>query len=599
MDDRPWLHPEPWFPEMLLRLSAEARVVHAEGHGEGRQFPCERLVGAHLRELELAESTVEGLIQLSERATRERSIESMLFSVGAGETERHYETWIAVQGDEVVALVRDVTWRLRADAAAADREARLEAILSTAVDGIVTINELGTILSFNRSAVRIFGYQAEEVVGLNVTVLMPEEERALHDGFLRRYLEERTPRIIGIGREVLGRRRNGEQFPMELAVSESLAEGHRFFTGIVRDISDRRRAEERAAGFGRILDDSLNEIYIFSGDTLRFLHVNRGARENLGYSMGELLGMTLLDLQPEMGAEQLFEQLPPGGERHGRQFASRFCRKDGTRYEVEVHLHRSTFDALPVVVAIVLDVTERRRTEEQLLQNERLAAIGQTMAGLAHESRNAFQRSQACLEMLAIELEGQPEPLELVQRVQRALDHVHHLHEEVRDYAAPIMLDRQSCDLGLLWRDAWSQLELSRANGDYRLEDQHAAAGSGVEGTSLLACVDWFALGQVFRILLENALAACGSTGTVTIRAEDGTLRERPALRIHVRDTGPGVPASQRSQVFLPFFTTKVKGTGLGLAIAQRIIEAHRGTIELGPPRSGGGAEFVITLPRE
>jgi hypothetical protein len=235
------------------------------------------------------------------------------------------------------------------------------------------------------------------------------------------------------------------------------------------------------------------------------------------------------------------------------------------------------------------DITDRKVAEERVLQNERLAAIGQTVTGLAHESRNAFQRSQACLELLSLELEGRPEELELVSRIQRALEHLHRLYEEVRDYAAPIKLDRQLCDLAHLWRDAWSHLEVNRTGKQIKLHES-------VECVDLESHIDWFALGQVFRNIFENAIAACSEPGDIWINCSDASLGEQPAISISIRDNGAGIPCDARGRVFDAFFTTKTKGTGLGMAIARRIVEAHGGVIELGHQEEG--AEFVIVLPR-
>ena len=127
-------------------------------------------------------------------------------------------------------------------------EGRLRAILDTAVDSIVTIDERGTVSSLNPAAVRLFGYAPDEVVGRNVTLLMPSPYREEHDVYLTNYRETGVRKIIGIGREVIGRKKDGTTFPMDLAVSETtLPGGQRFFTGIVRDISERKRAEESLA----------------------------------------------------------------------------------------------------------------------------------------------------------------------------------------------------------------------------------------------------------------------------------------------------------------------------------------------------------------
>jgi two-component system sensor kinase FixL len=126
-----------------------------------------------------------------------------------------------------------------------EREALLQAILETSPDGLITIDEDGIVQSFNPAAERMFGYGAAEVMGRNVSCLMPSPYRENHDGYLTHYLRTGEKRIIGIGREVLGQRRDGTIFPMELAVGEVHASGRRVFAGFVRDVSARQRAEQR------------------------------------------------------------------------------------------------------------------------------------------------------------------------------------------------------------------------------------------------------------------------------------------------------------------------------------------------------------------
>ena len=126
-----------------------------------------------------------------------------------------------------------------------ESEARTRAILATAVDAIITIDELGLVESLNPAAVRLFGYSADELIGRNVNVLMPEPYHGEHDGYLANYRESGAKKIIGIGREVVGRRKDGSTFPMELGVSEVHLGQRRLFTGIVRDISERSKAEQK------------------------------------------------------------------------------------------------------------------------------------------------------------------------------------------------------------------------------------------------------------------------------------------------------------------------------------------------------------------
>jgi PAS domain S-box-containing protein len=234
------------------------------------------------------------------------------------------------------------------------------------------------------------------------------------------------------------------------------------------------------------------------------------------------------------------------------------------------------------------DVTDLLEAQERALRAERLAAIGQMVAGLAHEARNALQRIQACAEMLQLELQDRPEALGFVQRIEHAQSHVHRLFDEVRTYAGPVHLDRTHCRLAALWREAWDLLAAQRQGRAATLEESPG-------------CDDWevhadrFRLVQVFRNVLENSLAACSDPVKIVVVCEPAQLSAAAAVRISLRDNGPGLSPEQQQRIFEPFYTTKTKGTGLGMAIAQRWIEAHGGTIEVEP--STAGAAIAITLP--
>lgn len=150
-------------------------------------------------------------------------------------------------------IARDITDRKRIEKALQDNAERMRAILDTAVDAIVTIDESGLIESVNPASERLFGYSQSKLLGQNVRFLMPEPYQSEHDGYLRNYLRTGTAKIIGIGREVIGLRADGTTFPMNLSVSEVRLNGRRLFTGIVHDLTGRRQLEKQ------ILEASANE----------------------------------------------------------------------------------------------------------------------------------------------------------------------------------------------------------------------------------------------------------------------------------------------------------------------------------------------------
>jgi len=228
--------------------------------------------------------------------------------------------------------------------------------------------------------------------------------------------------------------------------------------------------------------------------------------------------------------------------------------------------------------------------QKQAVQAERLAAIGQMVTGLAHESRNALQRSQACLAMLELKVKDRPEALNLLGRVQQAQDDLHRLYESVREYAAPIRLAPGVCDLGEVWRAAWAELAPLRSGRAAELREETCVL-------DLRCSASPFHLKQVFRNLLDNALGAGSDPVRVTICCSPAEIEGEPAIRVAVRDNGPGLTGEQKQKLFDPFFTTKARGTGLGLAICKRIVEAHGGRIVVGES-TAAGAEILVTLPR-
>jgi signal transduction histidine kinase len=179
--------------------------------------------------------------------------------------------------------------------------------------------------------------------------------------------------------------------------------------------------------------------------------------------------------------------------------------------------------------------------------------------------------------------------LGLITRVQAAQDQLHQLYEDIRRYAEPIRLTYRDCDLSTVWREAWADLAHLRCGRTATLREE-------IGGSAMRVSADPSHLGIVFRNLLENALAAASDPVEIVVQAGPSELEDRPAVRVSVRDNGPGLDSEQSRRAFEPFYTTKAKGTGLGLAIARRIVELHGGRIAMDESRRTG-AELQITLP--
>ena len=332
-------------------------------------------------------------------------------------------------------------------------------------------------------------------------------------------------------------------------------------------------------------------IMLFGGDG-RLLFVNRPLAELWGESPEALRGQDgvarFVPAEEQAMCRESIRaataQSAPG------QFVGTVLLPDGSRRQIEWQYRtwRDPQGQLIGIVGVGRDITELRRAQDEAMQSQRLAAIGQMMAGLAHESRNFLQRSQACLEMLATHLAAQPEPLDLVYRVQIALDQLHRLYEDVRRYAAPVVLNLECVNLREVLLAAWDQLEPMWS-------DRNVALRCEPSDTPWACHADRYGIQGVFRNILENALSACSDPVEIHATCRFTTVADRPSVEIVVQDNGPGLSPEVQRRLFQPFFTTKTHGTGLGMSIVHRIVESHGGQITAASDTAG--ARLTIILP--
>lgn len=363
--------------------------------------------------------------------------------------------------------------------------------------------------------------------------------------------------------------------------------------GSLQRLAHRRwltQEKDRSEAMFRNLVKAAPCLIVILREDLSIRYFSHFAESLTGYSADEVHDRNFVEVfLPELHQsglpltiEQIFSQ-----QRSGSLQRAIRCADGSERWIVWNTQMIDDIDGDSGIFAVGQDVTEFRRATEQLVQSERLSAIGEAMTGLAHESRNALQRSQAFLELLSIEVAGQAEALRLVDCLQDAQNHLHQLYEEVRQYAAPFRLERHPYVLSELVEETWAYLEQARAG-------RHAHLHIDEATRSLKGDVDRFMIQQVFRNILENSLSACADPLSIFLKVDMFDEYGQKQLRLSLRDNGPGLNQHQRERIFEPFYTTKTRGTGLGMTLSKRIVEAHGGQIYVGP---GPGTEIVIVLP--
>jgi hypothetical protein len=290
------------------------------------------------------------------------------------------------------------TQKRQAKEALSESSERLRAILNTAVEGIITIDHRGLIESVNPAAERLFGYEAAELIGKNVSVLMPMPHRAAHDGYLSNYLHTGQAKIIGIGREVSGQRKDGSLFPMDLAVSEVKLRDRVLFTGFIRDITARKEAEKAMMHYAALVESSDDAII---GKTLDgyVTSWNRGAELVFGYTTQEMLGkhISIIIPQDRTGEEPaILERIRRGESVDHYETVRR--RKDGRLIDVSVTISPIR-DADGTVIGaskLARDITARKQLERELLE-----ISDREQRRIGHDLHDGLCQHLAGIEMMA------------------------------------------------------------------------------------------------------------------------------------------------------------------------------------------------------
>jgi two-component system sensor kinase FixL len=464
-------------------------------------------------------------------------------------------------------------------------------IIRSAVDAIVLIDNRGRIEAFNPAAERLFGYSEADVVGKNVSMLMPHPYRGEHDGYLAHYLATGDKKIIGVGREVTGQRRDGTTFPLHLSVGEAEVDGERKFTGVIHDLTTRVNLEDRLraseARWRSILESAVDAIVVIDARGC-IEWFNPAAERMFGYAEADMIGKNVNILMPSPYHEEhdgyMAHYLTTGEKKIigiGRQVTG--LRRDGTTFPVWLSVGEMQVNGERKFTGILADLTARVRMEEQLREQTSLARLGEMAAVIAHEVKNPLAGIRGAIQVIGGRLPKESKDATVVKEIVNRIDTLNELIKDLLLFARPPHPRPLPVDLAGLVRTTADLL-----SGDPALK----AVAIQIEGAAPPVLADAELLKIVFQNLLVNGAQAMQGRGEIQVSLE----AVGGVCRLVFRDAGPGIAADVLERIFTPFFTTKARGTGLGLATAKRIVEAHAGRIAI-DSATGGGTTVTIELP--
>jgi PAS domain S-box-containing protein len=507
--------------------------------------------------------------------------------------------------------------RAEADAARRLADARFRQILTMAADAIIATEQDQSITLFNRSAEALFGYEAAEVMGRPLDLLLPARFAAAH----RRHVEEfaRSPesaKPMNLRSRVFGRRKSGEEFPVEASIAKLVENGGMTFTVILRDVTERERREERLRQLSRAVEQSANLVVITDArGTIEY--VNPKFLEATGYAAEEVVGRkpSLWKSGKTSDSEyaRLWAAISAGQDWRG-EFENK--RKDGSLISVSATISpiRDEDGRITHFIGIQEDVTQRKDIEAQLRRSQKLEAIGQLTGGLAHDFNNLLTVVIGNLEYLAGELAPGSKARHLAGQALEAGLRGAELTRQLLAFARRQSLEPKEFVLNDLVSGITHLLRRT--------------LGEQIEVEMKLSTDLWPVLADPTQVesalanLAINARDAMPGGGRLTIETANKHLDERYAaenvevepgdyVMLAVSDTGTGIPPEVLGRVFEPFFTTKPhgKGTGLGLSMVYGFVKQSRGhvkiysevghgtTVRLYLPRAGSGPVLSATGP--
>lgn len=489
----------------------------------------------------------------------------------------------------IVATLRDITEERAARDALARSEAGYRNLFESATDAIYTVDQTGRFTSVNEATCRTLGATHDAIIGRAVREFIPDAEyerlrphfRAAVEGEARRYecpfnRVDGTRRLLSVTNTPI---RSGDVVVGVL--------------GIARDVTDERAREtalaRSQARYTRLVESASDAIFTTDVDG-RLLSVNRAMEKAVGVMRDALVGRSFSDLLDERDVPSITALLRETASGTRCQAQLRYRAASGSiRYGSLLATPIYEEGKLAGVLCIVRDVTEERRLSEQLLQQEKLAAVGELVSGVAHELNNPLAGVVAFSELL-LAAPIAPEQRRAAETIHGEARRAARIVANLLTFARQHQPERALTDLN---RIVESTHELRR----YALRTLGIDVDLRLDPDLPLTWADPHQLQQVVVNLLVNAEHALSDwSGERRITIE--TASTDGVLRLAVGDSGPGIQAEHLSRIFNPFFTTKGvgRGTGLGLSISHGIVREHEGRISV-QSRPGAGATFTVELP--
>jgi PAS domain S-box-containing protein len=491
----------------------------------------------------------------------------------------------------IVASMRDVTDERRARDAVAESERRYRNLFESASDAFYTLDVNGVFTSANRATCEMTGRELEALLGTDSLLLFDEREA----GFVTAQLE-RAIAGSAVRYECQLHRPSGERRTLSVT-NTPISHGDTIVgvLGVARDVTDARaRAaalERSESRYTRLVESASDAIFTVDQDG-RFTAVNRALERAVGRERETLLGALFtdfIDTRDLPAAERLLRETFSGERSRG---AVRYCHADGEVRQGSLITSPVIEDArIMGALGIMRDVTDEQRIAEQLLQQEKLVAVGQLVSGVAHELNNPLAAVIAFAQLLlASPVPLADEPRQAVQTIHREAQRAAKIVTNLLTFARQQPAERAAAQLNEIITDT---LELRR----YALRTAGVNVELSLDPNLPVTWADPSQLQQVVLNLLVNAEHALAAISGPR-RIEIGTSHEGDQIVFSVSDNGPGIAPDQIDRIFNPFFTTKPvgQGTGLGLSISDGIVREHGGRITV-DAIPGAGARFTVELP--